>query len=218
MTFLQKSWLLYAVQPCLSRKKMLHTASLNLVLQWMKEELSSNHEEADRKVILHCYRSMQQDPSKKIVLRLLSGDTIILVLATALLDSNHVYLDYGKGKPRKGFWLNQVIIEDQLKKKSTHWISFIHWEWLYLVLFQEREADVLEDFKEKLEFCWSILSTGRKLECWRRWWYHASPGTVCLFDVWLTKIGVGECCQIKTLQEEVHNGRKSNWYGPTASL
>ena len=31
--FLQKSWLLYAVQPCLSCKKMLHTASLNLVLQ-----------------------------------------------------------------------------------------------------------------------------------------------------------------------------------------
>ena len=66
----------------------------------VKEELSSNHEEANAKVILHCYHSMQEDSSSKVVLRSPSGDTDILVLATALLNSNRVYLDYGKGMLR----------------------------------------------------------------------------------------------------------------------
>ena len=65
----------------------------------VKEELSSNYEEVDKKVILHSYYSRR--PLSKVVLCLPSGDTNILVLATALLDSNPVYLDYGKGKLRK---------------------------------------------------------------------------------------------------------------------
>ena len=67
----------------------------------VKEELSSNHEEVDTIVVLHWYYSMQGDPSSKVVLRLPSGDTNSLVLATALLDSNSVCLDYGKGRLRK---------------------------------------------------------------------------------------------------------------------
>ena len=67
----------------------------------VKEELSSNHEEVGTIVVLHCYYSMQGDPSSKVVLRLPSGDTNSLVLATALLDSNSVYLNYGKGRLRK---------------------------------------------------------------------------------------------------------------------
>ena len=90
----------------------------------VKEELPPNHEEADMKVILHCYHSMQEDPSSKVVLRSLSRDTDILVLATALLDSNRAYLDYWKGKLRKGFLLNQVVIEDQLKTALIGYHSF----------------------------------------------------------------------------------------------
>ena len=90
----------------------------------VKEELSSNHEEEDTKVIPHCYHSMQEDPSSKVALRSPSGNTDILVLATALLDYNRVYLDYGKGKLRKGFWLNQVVIEDQLKRTLIGFHSF----------------------------------------------------------------------------------------------
>ena len=109
-----------------------------------KEELSSNHEEADTKVIPHCYHSMQEDPSSKVALRSTFGNTDILVLATALLDYNRVYLDYGKGKLSKGFWLNQVVIEDQLKRTLTGFHSFTG---------NERQADVSEGFKEKPEFC-----------------------------------------------------------------
>ena len=80
----------------------------------VKEELFSNHEEAGTKVILHWYYSRQEDPSSKVVLHSPSGDTDILVLATALSDFSRVYLDYGKGKLRKEFWLIQVVIENQL--------------------------------------------------------------------------------------------------------
>ena len=90
----------------------------------VKEELSSNREEAVTKVILHCYHSMQENPSSKVVLRSPSGDTDILVLAAALLDSNRVYINYEKGKLRKGFWLNQVAIEDQLKRALIGFHSF----------------------------------------------------------------------------------------------
>ena len=67
----------------------------------VKEELFSNHEEVDTIVVLHCYYSMQGNPSSKVVLCLPSGDTDSHVLATALLDSNCVCLDYGKGRLRK---------------------------------------------------------------------------------------------------------------------
>lgn len=87
-------------------------------------------------MILHCYHSRQGDLSSKVVLHSPSRDTEILVLATAILDSNRAHRDYGKGKLRKGFWPNQVVIEDQLKK-SAHWISFIHRECLFLIFFKK---------------------------------------------------------------------------------
>ena len=116
-------------------------------------------------MILHCYHSRQGDLSSKIVLRSPSRDTDILVLATAILDSNRAHRDYGKGKLRKGFWPNQVVIEDQLKKKRS--LDLIHSPRMPIfVLFQERQ-DVLEGFYKNPEFCLSVLSTGRKLYCRR---------------------------------------------------
>ena len=115
----------------------------------VKKVLSSNHEEADTKVVLHCYHSMQEDPSTKVVLRSPSGDTNILVLAPTLLDSNCVYLDYGKGKPRKRFWLNQVVIEDQLKRALIGFRSFTGND--YISSF----------FKKSKQMCWKALKKNR---------------------------------------------------------
>ena len=78
-------------------------------------ELSSNQEEADTKVILHCQHSLQESLNSKVVLRSPSGDTNIFVLASSLLDPTRIYLDYGKGKLQKGFWLHQLNIDEQLK-------------------------------------------------------------------------------------------------------
>ena len=46
----------------------------------ISEELSTNQEEADTKVILHCHHSLQENPSSKVVLRSPSGDTNTLIL------------------------------------------------------------------------------------------------------------------------------------------
>ncbi|KAG1711251.1 hypothetical protein GQR58_002553 [Nymphon striatum] len=111
----------------------------------VKEELSSNHEEADTKVILHSYKSMQEDPSSKVVLRSPSGDTDILVLAVALLDSNRVYLDYGKGKLRRGFWLNSISMDDQLKRALIGFHAFTGNDY------------VSSFFKKGKQMCWKVM-------------------------------------------------------------
>ena len=82
-------------------------------------ELSSNQEEADTKVILHCHHSLQESPNSKVVLRSSSGDTNIFVLASSLLDLTRIYLDYAKGKLRKGFSLHHLNIDE--KGKSVCW-------------------------------------------------------------------------------------------------
>ncbi|KAG1656355.1 hypothetical protein GQR58_024005 [Nymphon striatum] len=67
---------------------------------------------------------MEEDPSSKVVIPSPSGDTDILVLAVALLDSYRVYLDYGKGKLRRGFWLNSISMDDQLKRALIGFHAF----------------------------------------------------------------------------------------------
>ncbi|KAG1714440.1 hypothetical protein GQR58_001385 [Nymphon striatum] len=67
---------------------------------------------------------MEEDPSSKVVILSPSGDTDILVLAVALLDSNRVYQDYGKGKLRRGFWLNSISMDDQLKRALIGFHAF----------------------------------------------------------------------------------------------
>ena len=49
------------------------------------EELRSNQEEADTKVILHCSNALHEDTSMSVILRSHSGDTGITVLAVSLL-------------------------------------------------------------------------------------------------------------------------------------
>ena len=74
----------------------------------VSEELSSNQEEADTKVILHCNHALKEDSKSVVVLRSPSADTDIFILAACLLNPAKIYLDYGKGKQRKGFWLNKL--------------------------------------------------------------------------------------------------------------
>ena len=62
------------------------------------DDLKSNQEEADTKVILHAMHAIKNS-SHKVVLRSLSGDTDIIILALALINEQHmVYMDHGNGK------------------------------------------------------------------------------------------------------------------------
>lgn len=112
----------------------------------IKEELSSNQEEADTKVILHSHQSLQADPSSNVVLRSHSADTDILVLAISLLDYNRVYFDYGKGKSRKGFWMRNITLEDRLKSALIGFHAFTGNDY------------VSSFFKKGKKVCWKTMT------------------------------------------------------------
>ena len=52
-----------------------------------KTDLSSNHEEADTKVILHCANALSASKDSAVISCSPSGDTDITVLATSLLQN-----------------------------------------------------------------------------------------------------------------------------------
>ena len=79
------------------------------------DDLKSNQEEADTKVILHCLDALKESEAT-VVRRSHSGDTNIMVLAVALIrhDCERLYIEYGNGKNRKAICLaNIVIIENK---------------------------------------------------------------------------------------------------------
>ena len=135
-------------------------------------ELSSNQEEADTKVILHCHHSLQESPNSKVVLRSPSGDTDIFVLASSLLDPTRIYLDYGKGKLRKGFWLHHLNIDEQLKIPLTGFHAFTGND--YISSF----------FKKGKSVCWKAMNKNQIfIEAFRQFgdsWYLSDDITTVL--------------------------------------
>ena len=88
------------------------------------DQLKSNQEEADTKVILHCHHAISNSEGS-VIQRSPSGDTDILVIAVGLIHSaERVHIDYGNGKNRKGFWLNDITLSAQLKKALFGFHSF----------------------------------------------------------------------------------------------
>ena len=92
----------------------------------VEAELVSNQEEADTKIILHCCHALNTHPTKKILVRSPSGDTdILVILLNKLLDDqDRVYLDYGNGKHRKGLWLSDIDLSDEIKKSILGFHAF----------------------------------------------------------------------------------------------
>ena len=86
------------------------TTCITLSSVYVDDELTSNQEEADTKIILHCWDVLQNNTIQSVILRSHSGDTDITVLAVSLLHEyqEKVFLDYGSGKNRKGFWLSNI--------------------------------------------------------------------------------------------------------------
>lgn len=78
------------------------------------EDLSSDQEETDKKVMLHCHQALIDNDN--VVVRSPSRDTDILIFALSLLDKSKVYFDYGNGQNESGLWLNEVSMEDITKE------------------------------------------------------------------------------------------------------
>ena len=91
-----------------------YTVTSNLVT--LNDDLRSNQEEADTKVLLHAIQITNSSPFK-VIIRSPSGDTDIMVLALALIaDQDKVYMDYGSGKRRKGTWLKDIPPNEDERK------------------------------------------------------------------------------------------------------
>ena len=80
------------------------------------DDLKSNQEESDTKVILHCLDTLKE-PQTAVVLRSHSGDTNIMILTVALIrsDCERLYIDYGNGKNRKDICLAVIIMNENEK-------------------------------------------------------------------------------------------------------
>ena len=71
------------------------------------DELSSNQEEMDIKVILHSAHAIITTESS-IILRSPSGDTDMMIAISIIDTSKLVLVDYGNGKNRKGVRFNSI--------------------------------------------------------------------------------------------------------------
>ena len=89
------------------------------------DDLKSNQEEADTKVILHCLDALKE-PETTVVLRSHSGDTDIMVLPVALIrsDCERLYIDYGNGKNRKVINLADIIMNENEKDALLRFHAF----------------------------------------------------------------------------------------------
>jgi len=125
----------------------------------ISEDLSSDQEEADTKVIPHCSHVLKENPEAKVILRSPSADTDIFVLAACLLNPTKIFLYYGKGKTRKGFWTCNLG-KDAVKYKTS--LSGFH-------AFTGNDYISSSFFKEGKSTCFNKMKKNRNfVEAFRR--------------------------------------------------
>ena len=83
----------------------------------IENNLSSNQEEADTKVALHSKHAYERSPEKVVIVRSPSGDIDIIVIMLGMFidQPDHFFIDSGSGKNRKGFLLNEINLNDDIK-------------------------------------------------------------------------------------------------------
>ena len=107
------------------------------------QDLRSNQEEADTKVILHTMNIL--DEGFTVVLRSPSGSTDIMVLALALIsDLTNVFMDYGNGKNRKRLSLGEIRLLQCEKEALVGFYSFTGNDYIPSI------------FRKGKKHCWSI--------------------------------------------------------------
>ena len=125
-----------------------YTVTSNLVT--LNDDLRSNQEEADTKVILHAIQIIHSSPFK-VIIRSPSGDTDIMVLALALIaDQDKVYMDYGSGKRRKGTWLKDITLNEDERKALIGFHSFTGNDYVPAL------------FRKGKKRCWLVMKKSEK--------------------------------------------------------
>ena len=87
------------------------------------DELSSNQEEADTKVILHSPHPINITEGS-IILRSPSGDTDMIIAISLIDTSKGVLVDYGNGKNGKGVSLNSIDLDGNIRAAVIEFHSF----------------------------------------------------------------------------------------------
>ena len=92
-----------------------------------EHKLVSNQEEADTKVVLHSIHALNRDQVRNIIVRSPSGDIDIIVIMIGLLldKQTRCFLDTGSGNNRKGLWLSNVDISEDMEASFDR-VSFLH--------------------------------------------------------------------------------------------
>ena len=120
----------------------------------LDHQLTSNQEEADTKVILHCRDALNTGPASAVILRSHSGDTDITVRSVSLLYEykERVFLDCGCGKNKKGFWLKSF---EMSSSEITGLIAFHAFTGNYFVSCFFRKGKAM---------CWKVMKQSEKFE------------------------------------------------------
>ena len=121
-------------------------------------DLQSNQEEADTKVILHTMHILQES-ELCVLLRSPSGDTDITVLALSVVDEekrSRVFYDYGNGKHRKGTLLSDICLQENYRLSLTGFHAFTGNDY------------VSSFFRKGKQFCWKkMIAEERFLRCFK---------------------------------------------------
>ena len=88
--------------------------------------ISSNQEEADTKLLLHCKHAFDSSGDKSVIVRSPSGDVDINILFLSLFTEklDKIYLDYGTGKAKKYFKLASIDMSDEHKSSLIGFHAF----------------------------------------------------------------------------------------------
>ena len=111
------------------------------------DELVSNHEEADTKVVLHCMHAHKRQPEQNVIIRSPSGDTdiIVIMLGKIIEKKSQTFIDSGNGLHRKGLWLSNVDMCEDTKLSLIGFHAFTGND--YISCF----------FRKSKAMCWKII-------------------------------------------------------------
>ena len=117
------------------------------------EELTSNQEEADTKLLLHAKHAFNSTENQAVLVRSPSGDVDINVMFIALFPekADRVYLDYGTGKSRKVLKLSLVDIPDNLRAALVGFHAFTGNDYVSAI------------FRKSKRVCWKLIEKSESL-------------------------------------------------------
>ena len=114
--------------------------------------LSSNQEEADTKLLLHCKHAFDSSGDKSVIVSSPSGDvdvnTLFLSLFTEKLDK--IYLDYGTRKASKFLKIASIDMYDEHKSSLIGFHAFTGNDYVFPIFRKSKKA------------CWKVLKKNNR--------------------------------------------------------